>query len=111
MESSTSAIAAWDTCQLPVEHNLFQGNAKAIVVYDKEGRNGNVIRANTFWQNEVDTEKCVPPEESLTLDPQFTQRNQGDLSLRDGPVKAARHGLTNPAIIKQLWEKYQSVIQ
>jgi hypothetical protein len=111
LESSQSAIGAWDTCELAVEHNIFQGNARAIVVYDKGGKNANVIKANTFWQNNTDTENCQFPSESITQDPQFTQRDQGDLSLHDGPVKAGKHGLTHPEILKHLWQTYQTVIQ
>ena len=111
LESSQSAIGAWDTCRLTVEHNLFQDNAKAIVLYEKEGKNGNVIKANTFWKNNTDMENCELPSESITQDPKFTQRDQGDLSLRDGPVKGQKHGLTHPAILKQLWDRYQAVIQ
>ncbi len=111
LESSQSAIGAWDTCQLTVEHNIFQDNAKAIVLYDKEGKNGNVIRANTFWQNETDTENCTLSSEAVTQDPLLALSEKGDFSLRDGPVKDQKHGLTDPAIITQLWETYQTVIQ
>ncbi|MCF7974347.1 MAG: right-handed parallel beta-helix repeat-containing protein [Phycisphaerae bacterium] len=110
LASSQSGIGAWDTCQLTVEHNIFQDNAKAIVVYAKEGSNGNVIRANTFWQNETDTENCTSPESSLTQNPLFASPGQGDYSLLEGSVKTGKHGLTHPEIIRQLWVKYQAAV-
>jgi len=81
------------------------------VVYDKEGRNGNVIKANTFWQNKTDVENCDLPGESLQFDPQFSAFDQDDFSLRGGDAKAQLHGLTHPELFKRLWGKYQSAIQ
>ena len=111
MASSQSAIGAWNTCQLTVEHNVFVDNAKAVVVYQQEGTDRNVIKANTFWQNETNMENCAAAGESIKENPLFTQPDQGQYSLRSGPVKAANHGLRRPAILKPLWDTYQAAIQ
>jgi hypothetical protein len=111
LASAQSGIGAWDTCRLTIESNIFQDNAKAIVVYAREGSNSNVIRANTFWQNKTDTENCTASSDSLTQDPRFAGPGQGDYSLLDGPVKTGKHGLTHPAILRQLWMKHQAAAQ
>lgn len=111
LASSQSAIGAWDTCELTVEDNVFAKNAKAVVVYHKEGPSGNVIKTNGFWENEVDLEDCAATGKSIKEDPLFVRPDQGDFSMRTGPVKTAKLGLSDPSVLQSLWDVYRAVIQ
>jgi hypothetical protein len=40
---------------------------------------------------------------------QFTDANNGDFSLKSGPVQEQKQGLTNPEVFKNLWRKWQKI--
>jgi nitrous oxidase accessory protein NosD len=108
LDSTAAGIGMWDTCRLQISDNIFQGNAKALVVYPKGGKDNNVIGTNAFWQNKVDTENCRRAEDSIAADPLFLDPRNGDYSLKPGPSLEHKQGLTDPQAIRRLLERWKT---
>jgi hypothetical protein len=108
LDSTTAGIGMWDTCRLNIADNIFQGNAKALVVYPKGGQDNNVIGANAFWQNKADTENCRRAPDSILTDPLFQDAGAGDYSLKPGPSLDRHQGLTDPQAIRKLLERWKA---
>jgi nitrous oxidase accessory protein NosD len=108
LDSTSAGIGMWDTCRLRIADNIFQGNAKALVVYPKGGKGSNVIGVNAFWQNTADTENCRRADDSILADPLFQDPSAGDYSLKSGPALDRRQGLTDPQAIRKLLERWKA---
>ncbi|MCK4790001.1 MAG: hypothetical protein KAV87_40050, partial [Desulfobacteraceae bacterium] len=90
--------------------NIIKGNPSGIVVFLKEGaRRGNLlIRRNTFWNNETDTENCEKAPLSISEEPAFRDPANGDFSLTGGKVMEQKQGLTDPKVFKALWKRWKN---
>jgi hypothetical protein len=108
LDSAGAGIGMWDTCRLQIADNIFQGNAKALAVYPKGGKDNYVIGANTFWRNTADTENCRRADDSILADPLFQDSGAGDYSLKPGPTLDRKQGLTDPTALRRLWEWWKA---
>ena len=110
-KSSYAAIGARSSCELMVSKNILAESPRGIVVFLEEGQNSHNlnIAANTFSQNETNTENCDKGPGSLDQDPLFTDPENGDYSLKPGPVLDSAHGLKDTEVIKAIWEKYKKL--
>ena len=99
-----------DSCLLSIRDNVLAKNQRGIVLFKEGAENSNVIAENAYWENGTDFENLEKPEKSLLADPQFADPNHGDFTVR-GPVRDQGHGLTDPSIIRGLWEKYRQLPQ
>ncbi len=108
LDSTSAGIGMWDTCRLQIADNIFQGNAKALVVYPKGGKDNNVIGTNAFWRNAADTENCRRAGDSVLADPLFQDPGVGDYSVKPGPTLDRKQGLTDPQAIHKLWERWKA---
>ncbi len=96
LDSTDAGIGMWDTCRLNISDNIFQGNAKALVVYPKGGKDNSVIGTNAFWRNTADTENCRRADDSVLADPLFQDPGAGDYSLKPGPNARPQTGPDRP---------------
>ncbi len=96
LDSTSAGIGMWDTCRLHIADNIFQGNAKALVVYPKGGKDSNVIGVNAFWRNKADTENCRRADDSILADPLFQDPGAGDYSLKPGSNSRPQTGPDRP---------------
>jgi len=108
LDSTSAGIGMWDTCRLHIADNIFQGNAKALVVYAKGGKDNTVIGANAFWRNTADTENCRRTDDSVLADPLFQDPDSGDYSLQPGPALDRQQGLTDPTAIRKLLDRWKT---
>jgi hypothetical protein len=108
LDSTGAGIGVWDSCRLNISDNIFQGNAKALVVYPKGSKDTNTIGANAFWRNTADTENCRRADDSILVDPLFQDPSAGDYSLKAGPCLDRKQGLTNPQTIHKLLERWKN---
>ena len=108
LDSTSAGIGVWDSCRLRISDNIFQGNAKALVVYPKNSKDANIIGANAFWRNAADTENCRRAEGSILADPLFQDPSAGDYSLQSGPCLDRKQGLTDPQAIRKLLERWKN---
>ncbi len=92
-----------------VRNNVFQGNSRGMILFKESDKNSNRIFKNTFWQNNVDVENLDKTAGSISAEPFFIDPNNGDFSLKAGPVLEQKQGLTNPEIFKKLWEKWKTM--
>lgn len=107
LDSTYAGVGTWDTCRLTVRDNIFQGNAKALVVYAKGSKDTNTFGRNTFWKNTADVENCRRTADSVLADPLFQAPGTGDYALGPGPVMEADQGLADPKIIRTSWGKWK----
>jgi ketosteroid isomerase-like protein len=110
LNSGQLGIGAQPSCRLFVKDNIIQDNPRGIVVFLREGdKRGNLrIRENTFWNNGTDTENCEKAPQSISEQLVFNDPNNGDFSLRPGPVLEQKQGLANPEVFKALWERWKN---
>jgi parallel beta-helix repeat protein len=107
-DSSYAGIGMRDSCSLTIRDNIFQGNQRGLILIEEGSRNGNTVGINTFWRNKVDTENMDKAAGSINADPGFVDAENGDFSLKPGPVLQQKQGLTNPEIFKVLWKRWQN---
>ncbi|MHC5076967.1 MAG: right-handed parallel beta-helix repeat-containing protein, partial [Planctomycetota bacterium] len=108
-DNSYAGIGMRNTTSLSIRNNILTGNQRGLVLFEPDGTSKNKIDKNAYWKNEVDTENVTKAPDSLDTDPAFTDPENGDFSLKDGQVKEQKHGLTNPQILKQLWNKWKGI--
>ncbi len=108
LDSTSAGIGMWDTCRLHIADNIFQGNAKALIVYPKGGKGSNVIGTNAFWRNTADAENCRRADDSILADPLFQDPAADDYSLKPGPTLDRKQGLTDPQALRKLLERWKA---
>jgi hypothetical protein len=111
LDSGQVGIGAQASCRFLLKDNIIKGNPSGIVVFLKEGaRRGNLlIRRNTFWNNETDTENCEKAPGSISEEPAFRDPANGDFSLTGGKVMEQKQGLTDPKVFKALWKRWKNL--
>jgi beta-lactamase regulating signal transducer with metallopeptidase domain len=107
-DSSYSGIGMYKSCSLTIRDNIFLNNERGWVMFDKGERGGNTSYRNTFWQNKVDDENFEKSGNSINADPGFVDPDKGDFSLKPGPAKEHKQGLTNPEVFKALWKVWKN---
>jgi len=93
-----------------ITDNIIESNPTGIEVFlkDENTRARLMLGKNTFWNNAVDTKNCKQDPQSLAEDPGFADPNNGNFSLKPGPVKQQNQGLANPQIFKTLWKIFEN---
>jgi len=107
-DSSYSGIGMYKSCYLTIRDNIFLNNERGWVMFDKGEKGGNTSYRNTFWKNKVDDENFKKTGNSINADPGFIDPENGDFSLKPGPAKANKQGLTNPQLFKDLWKIWKN---
>ena len=107
-DSSYAGIGMRDSTSLLIRNNIFQGNQRGWILFEGKGKGGNAPYRNTFWENEVDAESFRKPANSIEAEPGFVDAANGDFSLKPGPAKEHKQGLTNPQVFKRLWKRWQN---
>jgi beta-lactamase regulating signal transducer with metallopeptidase domain/nitrous oxidase accessory protein NosD len=108
VDNEYAGIDMRDSCRLSIRDNVLAKSQRGIVLHKEGSENFNVIGKNAYWANATDVESMDKPEDSVTADPQFVDPNRGDFSVR-GPAQEQGHGLTDPSVIRGLWEKYRQL--
>lgn len=106
LNSSYVGLDTRDSCQLTVKNNIFQGNAKGVILVAEGGKSKVKFGKNSFWENGSDTENLEIPRGSLTVDPRFRAPEQGDYTAQAKEVMAEKQGLSNPDIVRPLLETW-----
>lgn len=99
-----NAHAGIDTrgsCEIEVKNNIFAGNKTGFAVYEG-GNNRFRVGKNTFWKNETASTDFKLPSSTTEADPQFADPTAGNFSV----INSSGHGLVNPGILSNLWNKY-----
>jgi beta-lactamase regulating signal transducer with metallopeptidase domain len=107
-DSSYSGIGMYKSCFLKIRDNIFADNERGWVMFDRGTRGGNTTYRNTFWKNKVDDENFKKTGNSINADPSFMDPKNGDFSLKPGPAKENKQGLTNPQLFKELWKIWKN---
>jgi beta-lactamase regulating signal transducer with metallopeptidase domain len=107
-DSSYSGIGMYKSCSLTIRDNIFLNNERGWVMFDKGEKGGNTSYRNTFWKNKVDDENFSKTGNSINADPAFIDPDNGDYSLKPGPAKENKQGLTNPQLFKTLWKVWKN---
>jgi nitrous oxidase accessory protein NosD len=111
LNSSYAGLGTRDSCPLKVRNNIFQENTRGIVVFAEAGRNQVTLEQNSFWKNETDTENVDRPRNSVIVDPRFEAPERGDFSSQADELKTNKQGLSNPSVFRDLWQKWNAVLQ
>ncbi|MHC4671731.1 MAG: right-handed parallel beta-helix repeat-containing protein [Planctomycetota bacterium] len=106
-KSSFAGTDMRDSCRLTIKDNIFSNNQRGLALFKESGSNGNKVLKNTIWQNATDWENMEKPKVFINAEPPFTDPDNGDFSLKPGPMAEQKQGLTDPAIHKSLWKLYQ----
>jgi len=106
-DSSYAGIGMEKSCSLKIRDNIFVDNERGWIMFDRGSKGANTCYRNTFWQNKVDAENYDKTENSINENPGFMEPDEGDFSLRPGPAMEHKQGLTNPQVIKSIWEKWK----
>jgi hypothetical protein len=107
-DSSYSGIGMYKSCYLTIRDNILLNNECGWIMFDKGEKGGNTSYRNTFWKNKVDDENFKKTGNSINADPGFTDPENGDFSLKPGPAKEHKQGLTNPEVFKSLWKVWKN---
>jgi hypothetical protein len=100
--SEFAAVDMRDTCRLAVERNLLVSNARAMVLFPESGKNRNSIGNNASAANKTETEGFDAPPELAKVEGQLAE---GEFTLE----KAGGFGLSDPAPIKPLWQRWTAL--
>ncbi len=109
LNNSFAGIDMRDSCSFLIQKNILQGNTRGLVLFKETGKNSNKIGKNAFWRNKTDTENLTKTADSITTEITFVDPNNGNFSLKPGPALQNKQGLTNPQILKKLWQKWQEL--
>jgi beta-lactamase regulating signal transducer with metallopeptidase domain/Tol biopolymer transport system component len=107
-DSTYSGIGMYKSCYLTIRDNIFLNNERGWVMFDKSEKGANTSYRNTFWKNRVDDENFSKTANSINADPGFMDPKNGDFSLKPGPAKENKQGLTNPQVFKALWKIWKN---
>lgn len=111
LDNTFVGIDARSFCPIKVEGNILAGNDQGFIVW-KEGNAPAVVNlsANTFWENTSnDVANMDLPVDTVLADPGFADATAGDYSRPGASGPGADHGLTDPAALKPVWEKWEAV--
>ena len=106
-DSSYAGIGMRSSCSLMIRDNIFKGNERGWIMSEEGGKGGNTCLRNTFWQNKSDAENFAKTGNSILADPGFVDAANGDFSLKAGPGKEKKQGLTEPEVFKKLWKRWE----
>jgi parallel beta-helix repeat protein len=109
-DSSYAGIQMDRGSKLAISNNIVRTNERGLLLSAEGSGNENNVLRNTFWKNKVDAENLEKPADSIVDEPVFADPNNGDFSLTAGKPFEEKQGLTNPQILKTLWEKYKQRI-
>jgi beta-lactamase regulating signal transducer with metallopeptidase domain len=107
--STYAGVDMRNSCRLSIRDNIFQNNETGLKLFKEAGGDNNKVYKNTFWKNKTVVEGFEIIPVFIEADPQFTDANNGDFSLKSGPVQEQKQGLTNPEVFKNLWRKWQKI--
>jgi len=106
--SSYAGIGMDQSCSLHIQDNIFIGNERGWIMFDRGDKGRNAVYRNTFWQNKVDAKNFKRTADSIEADPSFVDLEDGNFSLRPGPVKEYHQGLTDSQVFKTLWRIWKN---
>jgi parallel beta-helix repeat protein len=109
LKSSYNGLDARNSSSITVKNNIFQENAKGIVLFAEGGNNLVKLQKNTFWGNQNNSENIDLPPDSHLIDPKLSNADRGDFTVQAEELKAANQGLSDPAKFVGLWEQWQSI--
>ena len=107
-DSTYAGIGFKDSCSFQIRNNIFTNNERGWIMFKEGESNNNGCQMNTFWKNKTDVENFEKTANSILENPNFADAANGDFSLRPGTASDNKQGLTNPEILKKLWEKYKN---
>ncbi len=108
-DSGYAGISMRDSCRLLIADNIFLKNGRGIILHEEAGKNSNRISKNTFWKNKVNFENIKQFVTPIEAEPGLVDPNNGDFSLKSGPVLEQNQGLKKPGIFKALWKKFKKL--
>jgi hypothetical protein len=100
--SDFAAVDMRDSCRLTVERNLLVKNARGLVLFPETGKDRNTIGRNASAANPIETEKFPKPPELVKVEGEVAE---GEFAME----KAKGFGLTDPAKIKPVWERWTAL--
>jgi parallel beta-helix repeat protein len=109
LKSSYNGLDARNSSSITVKNNIFQENAKGVVLFAEGGNNLVKLQKNTFWRNQNNSENIDLPQDSLLIDPKLSNADRGDFTVQAEELKAANQGLSDPTKFVGLWEQWQSI--
>ncbi|MEA2709449.1 MAG: hypothetical protein QOF78_2050 [Phycisphaerales bacterium] len=98
--SEAAGIDMRDSCRLNVAQNLLANNGRAMVLFPESGKNRNTVARNASAGNKTETEgfQSSPPD---------LQKVEGQVAEGEFAIAKARgFGLTDPAAIKPVWQRW-----
>lgn len=97
-----AAVDMRDGCRLDIKQNLLANNGRGVVLFKESGRNRNTVGKNASAGNNVETE-------GFETAPEF-QKVEGEIPEGEfSSEKASGFGLTDPAKIKPVWERWTAM--
>lgn len=105
--STFAGIDMRDSCWLAIENNIFVNNLCGIKLIPEGGKDNNTIGNNIFRDNKKATEDIDVKTDQTDIDPQFNDPANGDYTSQNETVMEQKQGLTNPQVLKTLWEIWQ----
>lgn len=97
-----AAVDMRDGCRLDVKQNLLAKNGRGVVLFKESGRNRNTVGKNASAGNTVEAE-------GFETAPDF-HKVEGDIPEGEfASEKASGFGLTDPAKIKPVWERWTAM--
>ena len=90
---------------LSVKNNIFAGNQAGLDV----GRDWDIhlmLTRNTFWNNDVTSKNFYLSSHTIVEYPSFENPTIGNYTVLNPTVKSENQGLTDPAVLQSLWQKW-----
>jgi nitrous oxidase accessory protein NosD len=109
LDSHFAGLDTRDTCPITVRNNLFQGNARGIVLFQQSGTSSVTIGRNAFWNNQTNTENLEQPADAIVADPQLAAPEKGDFAIQADPLKDHEQGLSDTESLADVWKIWEQV--
>jgi hypothetical protein len=97
------------TCALEIAQNIFYENKAGVILFAEKGKQSATLGKNTFWKNETNAKDLQAAGEMLDTDPTFANALGGDYRVEAGSLREAGQGLSQPEVLRELWEKMQKL--
>jgi nitrous oxidase accessory protein NosD len=108
LENGFSGIDTRAYGRIQVNDNIIADNEKTGFAVFEEGSRKFKVGKNTFHGNGEPGTDYTLPSSTLHENPMFADAADGDFTVGNNTVNSAGHGLSNPAAITELWEKYMA---